>query len=186
VNIGQASLPKLINLNTDSTDIDLSNEVKNKGFNVTADYRFYLKKENKYNAPHGIYLAPYISYATMKRENKWTLNTSTFQGDVLTDFKLNIASIGAELGYQFVLWKRFTLDFVLIGPGLANYNLKTKLDTTLDPADEEALFQKINDFLAEKIPGYSLVIDDTEYKKTGSANTTSLGYRYVIHAGYRF
>jgi len=187
VNFGQATLPKLINIvNTDSLEIDLTNKTKNKGFNISLDYRYYLKKENKYDAPHGLFLAPYLSYATMHRENTWTLNTSSFHGDVTSDFKFTVASVGAEMGYQFIFWKRVTLEIIFIGPGLASYNLKTKFDTTLDQEDEEALFQKINDFLSEKIPGYSLVIDDSEFTRTGSTNTTTLGFRYVVHAGYRF
>jgi hypothetical protein len=52
-----------------------------------------------------------------------------------------------------------------IGPDLATYSVKTKLSTTLDADDEAELFKKINDALADKIPGYSLVIDDEEYEK---------------------
>jgi hypothetical protein len=35
-----------------------------------------------------------------------------------------IFNIGVELGYQFVFWKRLTLDFVLIGPAISYYGGK--------------------------------------------------------------
>jgi hypothetical protein len=48
------------------------------------------------------------------------------------------------------------------------------------------LFQKINDALASKIPGYDLVLSPGTFEKTGSMKTTSLGFRYVIMLGIRF
>jgi len=185
INIGQAQLPKFSLINVDSS-VTLDKSTKEHGFNMTIDYRFYLQKENKYEAPRGVYLAPYFGYNTMGRKNTWTLHTDNFDGDVMTDFNFRATTIGGELGYQFVLWKRVALDLVLVGPGLAFYSLDAKLDTTLSPDDESELYQKINDALKEKFPGYTFVIDDVDFKKSGSSNTTSFGYRYVINVGFRF
>ncbi len=186
INVGQAQLPKFHILNLSGDSIHVQKSTKESGFNVTADYRFYLRTDNKYPSPRGVYLAPYFGYTTMGRKNTWTLNTENFQGDVKTDFNFSVTSFGGELGYQFVLWNRVALDFLLIGPGLAVYSLSAKLDTTLDPNDESALYQKINDALAEKFPGYTFVLDDIDFKKSGSSNVTSAGYRYVIHLGILF
>jgi len=188
VNIGRAVLPGLsiLNIDTITPDITLNKSSTEKGFNGSVDYRFYLTKLNAYGAPRGVYIGPFYSFNYFERENTWTLNTESFQGDVVTDFTFNMHTIGFELGYQFVFWKRLALDLILIGPGVARYALKTNLSTTLDPDDEGELFQKINDALADKIPGYSFVIDDQEYKKTGRVKTTSLGFRYMIHLGFRF
>jgi hypothetical protein len=60
------------------------------------------------------------------------------------------------------------------------------LVTSFDPDQEAALFTKINDVLQEKIPGYSLVVKPGSFEKTGSGNTTSAGYRYVVMVGFRF
>jgi len=188
VNFGRATLPKfsLLDVNSNDPSAQLHKSSTQKGFNTSVDYRFYLNKVNRYNAPRGVYIAPYYSYNHFERGNTWTLNTEAFQGDVITDFRLNIHTVGCELGYQFVLWKRVALDFILIGPGLANYSIKTTINTTLDADDQAELFQKINDALANKIPGYSFVIDDQEYKKSGRTKTTSFGFRYMIHLGFRF
>lgn len=187
INIGQAGLPKLIsvNIDTDST-VQIDKSTKSKGFNITGDYRFYLGSVNKYAAPRGIYIGPYASFVTMGRENTWSLNTDNHQGELKSDLNLEFASVGFQLGYQFVFWKRFALDLVLIGPGVAWYNLEAKFDTDLKPEDEEALYEKINEVLSEKFPGYNFVFDGVEFKKTGTTNTTSIGYRYVVHLGFRF
>lgn len=187
INIGQATLPKFFSLGIegDST-IQINKSSKDRGFNISGDYRFYLGDLNKYSAPRGVYIGPYASYSTMGRENSWNLNTDNFQGEVITDLNFRFTAIGVQLGYQFVLWKRVALDLLLIGPGVANYSLEAKLNTTLDVGDEEALYEKINEILNEKFPGYTFAIDDVDFKKTGTANTTTLGYRYVIHLGFRF
>ncbi len=75
---------------------------------------------------------------------------------------------------------------VLFGPGVGFYKFKTELSTNLDDATEEALFEKINEAIQERIPGYSLVINPGSFEKTGSYSTTGMGFRYVVMLGYRF
>lgn len=185
IDIGSLTLPKLSIINTDSF-ASVSSSTSQKGFHVSADYRFYLRNENRYNAPRGVYIGPYVSYNYFERKNTWSLNTTQFQGDVSTNFKLELFGFGGELGYQFILWKRLAIDLVLIGPGLTTYNISTKLSTTLDTDDQTELFNLIHDALADKIPGYDLVIDDLEYKRSGSTSTTTFGFRYMINLGFRF
>jgi hypothetical protein len=187
INGGLASLPKfnLINIVDDSI-VQLYKDSKDRGFNLTGDYRFYLASENKYRAPRGLYIGPYASHVFMGRENSWHLDTDNFNGDVKTDLKFNMTAVGAQLGYQFILWKRVALDFVLIGPSIAWYSLSAKLDTTLDPEDESALYDKINEILEDRFPGYTFAFDGVDFKKTGTTDTQSYGFRYTIHLGYHF
>ncbi len=188
VNVGRAYYPKLINAsyNADSLGIDLRDNTKDKGLSLSLDYRIYLQKENKYPAPRGVYLGPYYSFNYFSRTNTWELNTNSFQGDLETNLNFNIHTIGFQLGYQFVFWDRITLDMILLGPGYAFYNFELKTSTSLTPDDESKLFEIINDYLTEKFPGYSWAIDAKEFEKSGSAKTTSLGFRYMIMVGYRF
>jgi hypothetical protein len=90
------------------------------------------------------------------------------------------------MGYQFVFWNMVTLDMLLFGPGIATHKLNTELSTDLDPEEESQLFQKINDVLKERIPGYDLVINPGTFERTGSFKTTSMGFRYIIKLGIRF
>lgn len=184
VNLGRFSLPKF-NL-VDLDNLGMTKEYKDKGVNFSADYRFYLGKLNKHQAPRGVYLAPYYGFNHFSRENKWILNTDSFDGEVITDLTLNIHTIGGQFGYQFVFWRRLAVDLVLFGPGVGFYGFKANLDTTLEPDDESLFFQKLNEALADKFPGYDLVIESGEFEKKGSAKTTTLGFRYMIHIGFRF
>ena len=182
INIGQFSLPKFGGKLADS--LGLNTDFKDRGFHISTDYRFYLTKENKYAAPRGVYLAPYYSYNHLNRQNSWTVDGVI--DEVYTNLKINIHTIGAELGYQFVFWDRMALDLILMGPGYGFYGLKAELGTSLDPDIEEEFFKKLNDILADKIPGYDKVIEPGDFSKKGTFNAKTIGFRYVIRVGYRF
>ncbi|MEZ5198869.1 MAG: DUF3575 domain-containing protein [Bacteroidales bacterium] len=184
VNLGRFSIPKFTS--TDSDIAELNKDYKDRGINTSADYRFYLNALNNYEAPRGVYVGPYYSYNYFKRENTWTLSTDLFVGEAGTDLILNIHTAGLQLGYQFVFWRRLAVDFVLFGPGIGYYGIKSELRTSLEPDDEALLFEKINDLLAEKFPGYNFAIEKTLFESKGSFKTTSLGFRYMIHIGFRF
>jgi len=186
INIGSTAFPSLGIVDADSIKAHTIRD--NAGFHISVDYRFYLAKENKFIAPRGIYLAPYYSFNNFKNTRSWSVQSS--EGgplqEVNSELHLNIHTIGAELGYQFIFWDRLSVDMILLGPGIAAYSLKASFGTNLSEADKEKLLEKINGALAEKFPGYSRVIDDTEFKTTGVKNTTSLGYRYLVQIGFRF
>lgn len=186
INIGQAALPVFISADTTIGDVQLQKNNSDKGFHLSGDYRFYLKNENKFQAPRGIYLAPYFSYNFVERKNRWSFDTPDFQGEANTQFTLNMNTIGLEMGYQFVLWRRLALDFVLIGPGVTRYKIATKVDANLSADDLEALYEKLQTALSDKLPGYDLLIDKLKFAEEGSVKTTSVGFRYIIHIGYRF
>lgn len=164
INIGRMSLPALIKGNG-SDSIKLQSNTGEKGFHISADYRFYLAKENKYEAPRGVYIGPYYSYNQFSRKNEWQLKTSSFNGNLNTGLALNIHTVGVELGYQFILWKRLALDLVLVGPGIGFYQVKASINTTLTADQEQELFERLNEFLEDKIPGYNIVINEGEFKE---------------------
>jgi len=184
--IGLNKLPGFGSLISENNEVLLQDGGRNRGFHLSADYRFYLKSENKYKAPRGVYIGPYYSFNSFNRTNNWELSTSDFDGLVGSDLGIRIHTIGAELGYQFQLSKRFMLDFVLFGPGLGFYKARVDFDSTLDPNDSALLLQQINDLLSAKIPGFNTIIDGSGFEKTGVANINSLGYRFMINIGYRF
>ncbi len=184
VQMGSFSIPRFTQSLSDS--LGLNTDYKDKGFHASVDYRFYLKKQNKYSAPRGVYIGPYYAYNYLNREVNWILDGTNFNGNVNTNFKLNIHAIGFQMGYQFVFWDRLSLDLILAGPGLGVYNLKTELNTTLSPDEESEFFDKLNQYLEDHLPGYDKVIDAGEFKRTGNFNTVDVAYRYSMRIGYRF
>ena len=188
INIGQAAIPNL--------EKGFSDEFREKtvlsqgGFHISGDYRFYLSKLNKYGAPRGVYIGPYYSYNRFSKGQDWQYtdeNSNT--KNINSDLSLKIHQVGFELGYQFVFWKRFSVDLILMGPGVASYKVKASAEGNLTDGERELFFEKLNQALKDKFPGYSGSVGDNadgEFEKNGSVSTTSLGFRYMINVGYRF
>ncbi|MHC1777925.1 MAG: DUF3575 domain-containing protein [Lentimicrobium sp.] len=186
VNIGRASFPEFNRVNYDSIGIDLNKDFTDRGLNFSVDYRFYPARENKYASPRGVYFGPFYSFNYFNRINQWTLNTDSFQGNVETDLALNMHTVGIELGYQFVFWKRLSVDLILIGPGVSFYNIKAEFNTSLSAQDKNHFFETLNDLLSERFPGYDQVITGSGFKETGTMKSTTFGFRYMIMVGFRF
>jgi len=186
VNIGLTDFPTLHIIDSDS--LKAKTVLGESGMHFSVDYRFYLAKENKYQAPHGIYLAPYMGFNNNEKNYNWSLKSVNGGPpfDVASKTKLSVFTVGLELGYQFILWDRLSLDLVLIGPGIAWYNLKTSLGDNLSEADKQKFFEKLDEALTEKYPGYGWTIGDGDFEKDGSTKTTSFGYRYMVQVGFRF
>jgi len=186
INIGQTGFPSLDIIN--SEELKANTILSERGFHISGDYRFYLSKENKYKAPRGVYIGPYYGYNSFEKEHNWTLNseTSGFSGDVNSSLGLTINTVGIELGYRFVFWKRFSVDMILLGPGVGFYRWDLSLDTNLSPEDSALFFEKLNAALEAKFPGYEGTLGEGDFQKKGSSSTTGLGYRYMVQVGYRF
>jgi len=182
VNLGRTALDGFL-LSNDS--IDLIDQYNDKGFNFSLDYRFYLKKENKYRAPRGIYIGPYYSYNQFSRDLTWDLSTENLSGEIGTSFKLRAHFIGAQLGYQFVFWDRLSVDLILMGPGLWYWKLNSSFTSSLEAEDEAMILEKLNEMLQEKFPGSSLVIGEG-FEAKNSTNAYTMGFRYMINLGFRF
>lgn len=188
IDFGMNSLP--INSNQtyeyEGTTIYQTDSYDDNGIHLSFDYRFYFAKENKYLAPRGVYFGPYYSYNSFKRKTDWRLISNTFDGIAQTDLSLDFHTVGIQLGYQFVIYRRLAIDFILLGPGAAIYNFNAKTDTDLSAENKEQVLESINGILADKIPGYNYVIDAEDFSNTGSINVTSVGIRYMINVGFRF
>jgi hypothetical protein len=185
ISFGRIAFPRLAEMSF-ADSVGINEQQNDKGFNISVDYRFYLKKENKYGAPRGIYLGPYYAYNTFSRELSWDLNTTNYAGTVNTNVKLTGNFIGAQMGYQFILWDRLTIDMVLMGPGKWFFKMKTDFNTSLSVADEELLLQKLNEKFKEKFPGSDFVFKGEGFEANKTTSTSATGLRYLVNIGFRF
>ncbi len=186
INFGKAALPRIISLITDS--FQTNREGKRTGFNASIDYRFYLSKENKFEAPRGLYIGPYYSYNHFENEKQWMRNNSRGSNEIETNTNFNIHTFGFELGYQLILWKRLSFDMVMIGPGLGFYKYEASFtgSTSLSSGDKEQLLDALEQLLVQKFPGMNYVFSDKKFDADGVLQTNALSYRYILHIGYAF
>ena len=92
-------------------DSNTSN-LRSKAFSVLAGYRFYFGKKKA----SGLYLEPYAKYLHQQFNGilKGQLNGETATFDTRSDYKG--FGLGAQLGVQFLIAKRFILDLFILGP----------------------------------------------------------------------
>jgi hypothetical protein len=183
--VGYQEFP-LITIDIDDVNFDKKNN--RTGFSVGADYRFYLGSINKYSAPRGVYLAPFVSFFQFNTDRDLIYtnpNTSAVSNANLSS-KFNLTNIGGELGYQFVLWDRFVVDCVLFGPSLTRYKFNAKLDSDISGLDENEVYQKVIEAIKNKFPGIDGITGDEGIEKKGVQSVTAVGFRYNISIGYRF
>lgn len=185
VNAGYFELPQFTKKLFDS--LEIKNSTKRSGFSISGDYRWYFKKRNRRMAPDGLYWGVYGSYHYTQFSNDIViLNEPGIQGDLLFDAKLNIISAGVQLGYQFIIKERLSIDLVFMGPSLSLYtnNLSLGGDGNVDPDDK--YIQAIYDVLKNIIPGFDELVQDGTVTSSGTNLSMGFGLRYMIQIGYRF
>lgn len=187
VNVGYLALGK--SEVTTKEEYNLSNSKEKGGFSLAADYRFYLQKENKFKAPHGIYFGPYLASYFLRSDHHVVIDDQSLGNPELdVEIKFAIQNMGVELGYQFLIKNRFTIDLILLGPSFSNYRLKMKATSNVtisDPDIQEAL-EALRDLLIEEYPWAKELFENGEIDVNGNKSSWGLGFRYVIQVGYNF
>lgn len=181
---GYQQFPKILNF---GDNIKTTEELKKTGFKFGAEYRFYLKKENKFQAPHGVYIGPYASYLdfTNDKDMTFTAEDGTTSSGTLNS-KLSVTNIGVQLGYQFVLNNRWTIDLVFVGPSVSRYSLKMDLNGEFNIDEEEFYQNEIVQKLIEAFPMFDDLIQDKTVSSSGKSSSWAYGYRYQFLVGYHF
>jgi hypothetical protein len=179
---GYEEFPPLINVNT---TVYVNQDLKRSGFKAGTEYRLYLKKENKYYAPHGVYIGPYLTYHYFynKRNIGVDVDGITEHAELETNF--NILNVGFQLGYQFVIKNRVTVDMVLVGPSISNYSAKIKLNGSFN-FDKNEVENEILLKLLDRFPILDELLTDIEVSSNGRFDAWSLGWRYQLLIGFQF
>lgn len=169
------------------TNIAVVDEHQRNGIVVGGEYRFYLKKENKFNAPHGVYIGPYANFYQFKNERSLRIDSedgmSTSEADFTSD--INVLNIGAQLGYQFVINNRWTIDMIFAGPSVSRYSAKLSLDGNFDLPEDE-VEDEIIDALFDRFPLLEEIVSEGSVNLHGKNSTWSGGFRYQLNVGYHF
>jgi hypothetical protein len=95
-------------------------------------------------------------------------------------------NLGIQLGYQFVFWKRWTLDMVLVGPSVSYYGGKTQIAGNLSAEEIELINEDLYDRLVERFTAIQMLPTDKTYKQTGKLDIFRMGFRYLVQIGFHF
>jgi hypothetical protein len=156
----------------------------NTGLNLAFDYRFFLLRRNQYPAPDGLYLGPYISYYGFKFKDEFRYfkdDTISTSGNYASSY--NLVNFGFMLGYQFIFWKRLSVDLLIFGPSLTYCESKWEVTDDIPPEDEKELIAKIREKFNEKYP---LLVPFIKPNDGTQSVTVRMFFRYSISVGFHF
>ncbi len=139
-----------------SSDLE---EVKIGTMHIRAAFRHYAGKKR---LPKGFYIEPYLKYQKINANVKAEFTASEDQGEMtysadITTPNLSSVNLGFQMGVQFLIAKRVSLDFYFLGieAGMLSGNLNAKVDPTDNIPDMKAELQDaINElpgFLSDKL-----------------------------------
>jgi len=166
-------------------NIGVRSDRKKTGYKFGADYRFYLKKENKFRAPHGVYIGPYFTYHRFHNNREMEVEYNGNTENVIADSKFTIFNVGFQLGYQFIIKDRWAIDLSFVGPSLSHYKYTLNLDGnyTFDKGD---ITNEIILDLIDRFPLLDDALSEGEVTSKGKLDTWAYGYRYQLTVGYHF
>ncbi len=156
------------------------------GINVAMEYRFYLMKRNSRPVPDGIFIAPYASYYGYWFKNGIDVLHTVVDSGATIKGSVYVFNAGVELGYQFVFWKRLTLDFVLIGPAVSYYGGEINVTGDINVEKIAELHQDLYDKLKERYPMIGEYVINKSFKRNGKLDLFSIGFRYLVQIGFHF
>lgn len=164
---------------------------ESKGYILGVDYRFYLKKLNTRPAPSGIYVGPFYSTYNYTSGNQFD-----YQGEIINgvsssyaaDFtaKIQLHNVGLQLGYQFIFFKRFSIDLILIGPAVSFYNINLNLESNLNSEEKQAFYDKYYDKFFSNYPVFEQLFKLGNFNKSNVERGVFANYRYFMQFGYHF
>lgn len=138
-------------------------------------------------APDGLYWGIFGSFHHYQFENKITvLESDAVDGSLTLGGNINILAGGVELGYQFIIKERLSIDLVFMGPALSMYANKFTLGGNIDVDEKNEYLQAVYDILKNRIPGFEQLVQDKELTTSGANLSMGFGLRYLIQIGYRF
>ncbi len=156
------------------------------GINVALEYRFYLMKRNLRPIPDGIYIAPFASYYGYKFKNDVDVIPLSVDSAGLIKGGFYVFNAGIELGYQFVFWKRFTIDLIFIGPSVSYYGGAVNFSGNINFEELKTINQDLYNKLTEKYPMIGDYVINKSFKSNGKLDLFSIGFRYLIQFGFHF
>ncbi|MEI8006579.1 MAG: hypothetical protein WCI48_10255 [Bacteroidota bacterium] len=156
------------------------------GINIACDYRYYPFSRNRRPAPDGLYVGTFLSYYGFQFKNNINVLGTTVDQNGSFKGKINIVNLGFMLGYQFIFWKRLSLDMLLFGPSLSCYSGTFEVTGNLDPEQIKNLDQELVDKLLKRFPLLGTLFSSETLTFQGTKTSISLGFRYSMQLGIHF
>jgi hypothetical protein len=155
------------------------------GYSITPEFRYYLKTCEE-NLPAGFYAGIYFRYNVYKSNADFVHQIpDSIPSYFSSDASLRELGVGIQLGYQLVIKKRFTVDFLFFGPRYSFLKLTNEFNGQITESTKKDVEDYVNSVI-ERFGGKG----DFEMKPSTtqkfSGNTGFPSFRFGISLGYAF
>ncbi len=174
--------PKILQVNNSTIGVHLGNI---QGFSITPEARYYLKTCDPRQL-EGFYASLYLRYTGYKTAAgiQYTPENSIAE-KYDADIALNEYGVGIQLGYQILLWERFSIDFLFFGPRFSSYHFGYKFNQQPSQEFLDDLSEHLNEVFDRLGADYNVDI-----KQEGNASASSafsfVGMRVGLSLGFAF
>ncbi len=155
------------------------------GYSITPEFRYYLKTCEE-NVPAGFYAGVYFRYNIYKSNADFVHQIpDSIPSYFSSDASLRELGVGIQLGYQLVIKKRFTVDFLFFGPRYSFLKLTNEFNGQITESTKKDVEDYVNSVI-ERFGGKG----DFEMKPSTtqkfSGNMGFPSFRFGISFGYAF
>ncbi|MFT5848663.1 DUF3575 domain-containing protein [Psychroserpens sp.] len=160
-----------------------TNDIKYSGYKLIPEFRYYINESVNGAMLSGFYVGAYLKYSDFNSE---LVGTYVDSEDVSHLFEysadITVTSLGFMVGYKLPVSKRFSIDFLIAGPGSGSYNFE--LNNVIPPPDEfyDDLNNALDEYSVLDLIGADFGFNDNNLRSKFSA----LSFRYGISVGYAF
>ncbi|MBO6608044.1 DUF3575 domain-containing protein [Psychroserpens sp.] len=176
---GENGLIRLSGLDTDKVQ---TGDITYSGFKFIPTVRYYINSTTKHSMD-GFYFGAFAKYSNYKSDLDGTYIDDADQSyDVEYDAEFSVISFGFMVGYKLAISQRFSLNFLIIGPGAGFHNYSL--------IQRQALPDEFFDDLNEALDSYSFFdFLNSDFRFDSDDRETNFvmpAFRYGITLGYSF
>lgn len=172
----------LINLSGLKTEKLRTGGISYSGYKIVPEVRYYINNTQQY-LMDGFYFGAYLKYSNFSSDLDGTyIDDAGENFTIAFDADLNVTSAGFMAGYKLAISKRFSIDFLIAGPGAGFYSFSLK--NTEDLPDE--FYEDLNEAL-EQYSIFDFLDGDFRFSSTSGSSKFALPtFRYGISLGFSF
>ncbi len=123
--VGYKGKNGLLKLSGLDTELIKTGDLTYSGTRIIPEFRYYLNERTS-GMTTGFYFGGYVTFINYKSDFKGTYTNEDGDFPFQYDATINTSSVGLMIGYKLPVWKNFSIDFLIAGPGVGTYKLKMK------------------------------------------------------------
>jgi hypothetical protein len=174
--------PKIFTVNNSTINVQAENI---QGFSITPGGRYYLRACEP-QLLEGFYAGLYFRYTRYFSNIDFIYSPIEAPKEYYnSEVGLNEYGFGIQLGYQFLLWERFSIDFLFIGPRFSSYHLTYEFKQ--EPSEQ--FLDDLSEYMNEVVDRFGLdyTVDINQQGERKASTTFSfLNIRFGISLGFAF